>query len=160
MLRSFALTAMLTALFLPFAARGAEINRSWDTLAGSIKTGKKVAVILMNSSSVEGKLLAIDSHSVTVQEAAGSRTIAAADIFRVRYAGTRRRHALYGMLLGMPVGAISTWAVDKKSDKPQPGEAAIMGAILFGLPGGAIAGAAMPIGPTLYEAEKVVRKAP
>lgn len=158
MLRSLVLATSLAALFLPFTASGADINRSWDTLAITVNTSKKVTVTLMNLTSMEGKLLAIDSHSITVQQPAGPKTIAAGDVFRVRYAGVRKRHALYGMLLGMPVGAISLWAVDRNSDKPKAVDAAVLGAIFFGLPGGAIAGAAVPIGPPLYEAEKVVRK--
>jgi hypothetical protein len=160
MSRFFVLATILAALFLTFAASGAEINRSWDTLAGTVKTGKKVTVMLMNSSSVEGKLLAIDSHSITVQQLAGPQTIEAADVFRVRYAGIRKRHAVYGLLLGMPCGAATLWAIDRGSSHPKAAEAAVMGAIFIGLPGGAIAGAAAPIGPPLYEAAKVVRKTP
>jgi len=160
MSRFFVLVTILATLFLPVVASGAEINRSWDTLATTAKAGKKVTVTLMNASSVEGKLLAIDSRSITVQQPGGSKTIGAEDVFRVRYAGIRKRHALYGMLVGMPVGAISLWAIDRNSDKPNAVDAAVLGAVFFGLPGGAIAGAAMPIGPPLYEAEKVVRKTP
>jgi hypothetical protein len=160
MSRFFVLVTILATLFFPFVASGAEINRSWDTLAGTVKTGKKVTVMLMNSSSVEGKLLAIDSHSITVQQLAGPQTIEAAEVFRVRYAGIRKRHAVYGTLIGAPCGAVALWGIDRSSSHPRAVEAAVLGALFFGLPGGAIAGAAVPIGPPLYEAAKVVRKTP
>jgi len=132
---------------------GAGINRSWDVLVGSVKAGKKVNVTLMSSSDVEGKLLAIDAGSITVERSGAPRVIAAADVLRVRYANIRQRHVLYGMLIGAVAGGVAFWAADKASSSPDPYESgADIGAIVIGLPLGAVVGAALPIGPPLYEA--------
>ena len=156
----------------PVAASGAETNRSWDTLAGSVKTGKKVKVTLVDSTNVEGKLLAIDTHSISVEQPEGPRAFEVADVFRVRYAGVRKRHALYGMLIGMAGGALAgavaysgeTLTIHEKDGSIRKVdarvEAAVLYAIFFGLPAGAIGGAVLPIGQPLYEAENVVRKTP
>lgn len=135
---------------------GAGVNRSWDALVGSIKIGKKVAVNLVNSTTVEGKLLAIDERSITVEQSGKPLVVAGADVLRVRYAGVRKRHVLYGMLIGAVAGGVTFWAADKLSDSPDPYESgADIGAIVIGLPAGAAVGAALPIGPPLYEAAPV-----
>ncbi|MCX6537337.1 MAG: hypothetical protein NT151_00170 [Acidobacteria bacterium] len=145
----------------PVAASGAEPNRSWDTLVGKVKAGEKVIVTLVNATHVEGKLLAIDTHSIRVDQPGGPRAIEAADVVRVRYAGVRKRHVIYGMLIGMAGGALVTVVIDKQSSRPSSTvEAAGLGAIFIGLPGGAIGGALVPIGQPLYEAASVVRKTP
>jgi hypothetical protein len=88
------------------------------------------------------------------------QTIEVADVFRVRYAGVRKRHVVYGMLIGMAGGALTLAVIDKQSTNPETFDAAVMGAIFFGLPAGAIGGAVIPIGRPLYEAVNVVRKTP
>ncbi len=145
----------------PVAASGAETNRSWDTLVGKVKTGEKVIVTLVNSTNVEGKLLAIDTHSISVDQPGGPRAIEVADVVRVRYAGVRKRHVIYGMLIGIAGGALAAVVIDKQSSRPSSTvEAAGLGAIFIGLPGGAVGGALVRIGPPLYEAANAVRKTP
>jgi hypothetical protein len=145
----------------PVAASSADINRSWDGLVGSIKTGKKVTVTLMSSTNVEGKLLAIDAGSITVEQSGGPQAIAAADVLRVRYAGIRLRHVLYGILIGSAAGAVGLVAIDQRSSHPGTKvEAAVLGAVFVGLPVGAVVGSALPIGPPLYETANVVRQTP
>ncbi len=161
MLRSFVLSASLAALFLSVAVYGAETNRSWDTLVGTVKTGKKVVVTLMNSTNVEGKLLTIDLNSISVEQPRGPQVIEATDVFRVRYAGVRKHKIVHGMLIGMVSGALTLAIIDKQSSHPSTTvEAAVMGAIFFGLPAGAIVGAAVPIGQPLYEASNVIGRIP
>lgn len=143
------------------AASGAETNRSWDTLVSTVKTGRKISVTLVNATSVEGKLLAIDVRSISVDQPGGPRAIEAAEVVRVRYAGVRKRHVIYGMLIGMAGGAVANVIIDKQSSRPSStAEAAGLGAIFVGLPIGAVGGALVPIGQPLYEAATVVRKTP
>ena len=145
----------------PIAAAGAETNHSWNTLVGTVTTGRKIVVTLVNSTSIEGTLAAIDAHSISVEQPGGPRAIEVADVLRVRYAGVRKRHVIYGMLIGMAVGAVATVIVDKQSSHPSSTvEAAGLGAIFLGLPIGAVGGALVPIGPPLYEAATAVRKTP
>ena len=145
----------------PVPASGAESNHSWDTLVGTVKIGEKVIVRLVNATNVEGKLLAIDTHSIRVESSGGPQAIDAADVIGVRYACVRKRHVVYGMLIGMAGGALAAVVIDQHSSHPSTKvEAAVIGAIFFGLPAGAIAGAVVPIGQPLYEATKVVRKTP
>jgi hypothetical protein len=142
-------------------ASGAETNHSWDTLVGTVKTGEKVIVTLVNATNVEGKLLAIDTLSIRVETSGGPQAIEAADVVSVRYAGVRKRHVEYGMLIGVAAGALAAVVIDQHSSHPSTKvEAAVIGAIFFGLPAGAIGGAVVPIGQPLYEAANVVRKTP
>ena len=67
-----------------------------------------------------------------------------------------KRHVVYGILIGMAAGAVTLRAIDSQSSHPSsPSEAIEMGAVIVGLPAGAIAGAVVPIGPPLSEAAKV-----
>ena len=154
------LAALRAMLLLPVAGFGAEPNHSWDTLIGTVTTGKKVIVTLMNPMNVQGKLLAVDTNSITVEQPYGPQVIKVADVFRVRYTGGRKHHVLYGILIGMASGALTLAVIDKQSSHPETVDAAVMGAIFFGLPAGAIGGAVIPIGPPLYEAVHVIRKTP
>jgi hypothetical protein len=145
----------------PLVASGVETNHSWDTLVGTVKTGEKVIVTLVNATNVEGKLLAIDTHSIRVEPSGGPQAIEAADVVRIRYAGVRKRHVVYGVLIGVAGGALGAVVIDQHSSHPSTKlEAAVIGAIFFGLPAGAIGGAVVPIGQPLYEALNVVRKTP
>jgi len=135
---------------------GTGVNRSWDALTGSVETGRKVTVTLMSSTNLEGRLLGIDERSITVEQPGGSRAIPATEVLRVRYAGVRKRHVLYGMLVGAVAGGLTLWAIDSQSSHPSSATEAVgLGAVFFGLPGGALVGAALPIGPPLYEAAPV-----
>ncbi len=137
-----------------------EVNRSWDELERIIVLGKNVAVTRMNAVVVEGKLTNITADSITVQEEGALQTIERGDVFRVRYAGIRKKHALWGMAIGAAVGAVGLTIIDSRSTHPHASEAAPFGALVFGLGPGAIVGGALPLGMPLYEAEKVVRKGP
>jgi hypothetical protein len=61
---SLTLIVCMVASALPVTAQaqadasGAETTRSWDALVGTVKTGEKVTVTLMNATNVEGKLAA------------------------------------------------------------------------------------------------------
>jgi hypothetical protein len=123
----------------------------------------------MTMTNVEGKLLAIDGQSIRIEQTGGAQTIEAADVFRVRYAGIRSHRAKWGALIGAAGGAIAGAIAyrDPRTFQQSDGsthtnnmaiEAAVLGAIFIGLPGGAIGGAVMPIGPPLYEAATVVRR--
>lgn len=152
----------------PAPAHAKGPNRSWDTLVGTVRKGKKVTLTLMTMTNVEGKLVAIDGQSIRIEQTGGAQTIEAADVFSVRYAGVRNRHARWGALIGAAGAAIAGAIIyrDPYTYKASDGsththneaiEAAVLCAIFFGLPGGAIGGAVMPIGPPLYEAATVVR---
>jgi hypothetical protein len=110
-------------------------------------------VTLADATEVRGRLYSIDSRSITVEQSEGLRTIAAADVVRVRSAGVRRRHVLRGMLIGSVAGAVGFVVIDQRSTHPSTKvEAAALGAVFVGLPVGALIGAALPTGPPLYEA--------
>ena len=155
----YALAAFLAAVLAPLASSGAEPNHSWDTLVSAVKAGSKIAVTRMNSAVSEGTLFSIDDQSISIQESGNKHAIARADVLRVRSAGARRRHALYGVLIGAGSGALILWAVDHGSKHPQADEAVGIG-MLLGIPAGAIVGAAFPDGALLYEAPGGVRKTP
>jgi hypothetical protein len=144
-----------------------EVNRSWEELMRSIISSKEVVVTRMNSARVEGKVLSLTAESITVNaRVLVSRSpdvfkkmdgeVPRSDVFRVRYAGIQRRHILWGLLIG---GAVAAAVLPSTEDRHK-GEAAVMGALFIGFPIGGVVGAAWPPGPPLYEAEKVVRKAP
>ena len=116
------------------------------------KVGRKLDVAAAHSTSYRGSLLAIDQRSITLRREGASVLIPAADVLRVRYAGVRARHVRYGMAIGAVVGAVAMWAIDSQSGHPEPGSALGLGALFLGLPGGALAGAVIPIGPPLYQA--------
>ena len=144
----------LAALFLvPDGAHAQRRpNLSWDTLVATVQVGRKLDVAAAHSTSYRGSLLAIDQRSITVRQEGASVVIPAADVLRVRYAGVRARHVRYGMAIGAVVGAVAMWAIDSQSGHPEPGSALGLGALFLGLPGGALAGAVIPIGPPLYQA--------
>ena len=138
-----------------FCSAASEVNRSWDELVRILVEGKKVTVTRMNSSEVEGKLTGITRDSITMQGKGAPQTVQRVDVYRVRYAGIRKKRALWGLAVGAVVGALAM-AIPEKTQKD---EAAVFGALL-GMAGGAIAGGVLPVGPPLYEAEKVVHKKP
>ncbi len=152
----FVLAACL--LLWPFGAMAAEVNHSWDQLVRTAKTGSRLTVVLMSSTELQGKLRSLDEQSMVIEYGGARHEIARDDVYRVRLAGIRARRSAPGMLIGAAVGALVTVAIDSKSKNPHPSEAAGMGAILFGVPGGAIVAAALPVGPPLYEAAAIRRK--
>jgi hypothetical protein len=143
------------------AVSAADTHRSWEALARTARAGRIVVVTLADATRVEGRLLAVNRDSLTVQRSGGTSTFKAADVVRVRDAGVRRRHVLHGMLLGMAAGAVAMVAVDQRSSHPSSvAEAAGLGALVIGLPAGAAAGALLPIGSPLYEAPGAVHETP
>ena len=148
----FAMSAALAFLLTPPAALGAEINHSWDALVGVVKTGSKIVVTRVNSATLEGKLVSIDDQSITLQQRGGKQSIERTDVYRIRYARTGHP-VIYGALIGAAVGALSLWAVDRRSTHPTADEAVGFG-IILGPPAGAIVGAVLPHGAPLYEATK------
>ncbi len=136
-----------------------EVKGSWEELMQKLVPGKIVTVTRMSSANVQGKLTQITADSITVQGVAAAQTLERGDVFRVRYANVRVNRALKGMLIGAGVSAVACviselrYPVEKQSKI----EAAVICPIFIGIPGGLIAGAAAPLGPPLYEAEKVVR---
>ena len=120
---------------------------SWDSLVGAVKTGRMVTVTLANSTRVEGRLLAIDARSISLEQPGGPRVFEAADVLRVRYARNRKRHVIYGMLIGMAAGDAATAIIDRQSSHPSSAvEAAGLGAIVIGLTVGGVVGALVPSG--------------
>jgi hypothetical protein len=150
------LTAFVAGAFSFFPARAAEPNRSWEALAGAVKIGREVVITRMNSADVAGKLVAIDGLSIIVRQSESNLNIPRDDVFRVRYPGARKRHAGYGALIGAGLGAVVLVAIDRGSKQPHTREAAILGSFL-GAPVGAILGATLTNGETLYQTEKIVR---
>lgn len=134
---------------------------SWDALVGAVTTGRMLTVMLSDATRVEGRLLAIDARSISLERPGGPQVFEAADVLRVRYASNRKRHVIYGVLIGMAVGAVASVVIDKQSSHPSSAaEAAGLGAIFIGLPVGAVVGALVPRGQLLYEAATVVRRTP
>ncbi len=141
----------MVILLTPLSIFGAEINSSWESLAGVAKVGHKVEIKRMNLTTVQGKLVSIGEQSITIQQRDASKTIPREEVFRVRYA--RGGHpVLIGTIVGAAIGAISLWAVDRgTSDKPRAGEAVGLG-IFLGSGAGAIGGALVPDGAILFQA--------
>ena len=155
------LLVLSLSIAAPALLAAADVNRSWEELTRTIVSGKKVVVTRMNSARMEGKLIRITAESITVDwKQSGTKgeptTLQRTDVYRVRYADVRAKHALWGMLIGAAAGA----AIGAAADAEQRAEASVMSALFFGLPIGAATGAALPIGPPLYEAERIVRKGP
>jgi hypothetical protein len=156
------LLVLSLSLAAPAFLAAADVNRSWEELTRTIVSGKKVVVTRMNSAKVEGRLIQITADSITVQERQVTekpepRTVQRADVYRVRYADIRAKHAIWGMLIGAGAAA----AIGGLSyNEEQKVEAAVIYALFFGLPIGAATGAALPIGAPIYEAEKIVRTGP
>jgi hypothetical protein len=114
----------------------------------------------MNSATVEGKLTQITADSITVQVKQQPRTLQRSDVYRVRYAGIRRKHVFWGLAIGAAAGIVTCVATDSQSGwKSHTGEAIALGAV-FGGGIGAVVGGSLPIGPPLYEAERLLQKGP
>ncbi len=140
---------LLIAIVFP-AACYAEANHSWDKLTEVIKIGKKVLVVRMDAAQVEGKLLSINTDSITVQMKGQPMVTQRAEVFRVRYADIRKRNTLLGLAAG--AGTLAAIAAGTASESDR-GIAGGLGALL-GAGIGAAAGAVIPIGAPLYQAEE------
>lgn len=146
---AIALQAMAGVL----SAQQSGVNQSWSVLRSSVSPGTPVTVTRLDHSRLEGKLLAIDDRSITVGPENVRQVVDASNVLRVELAGVRRRRVLqYGVPFGMLAGGLVTMAIDNRSKHPEPGQAFAMGAVFAGLPLGALAATAIPLGPPLYEA--------
>jgi hypothetical protein len=126
---------------------------SWESLAARAPAGTRVTVVRADNTHVDGKIVIIDAAGITIARDDSRYRVSAGDVLRVTRAGVRRDRVLrYGIPIGMIVGGLVTAAVDAGSSHPETGEAFAMGAVLIGLPLGAITAAAIPVGPPLYEA--------
>ncbi len=126
---------------LPEFAAGAPAaaDPSWDALVGRIKPGRKVKVVLRDSSSVQGQLLGIDARSITVSQRSGPRVLPAGDVAQVQYATHRSRNAfLAGVAAWVAVGLVYN-LVAKPSERDP--DAPVFFGVLLGLPTGGIAAA-------------------
>ncbi len=149
---------LAAAAMLPAGA--GELNRSWELAAQILRPGAEVVATTMAGGQVEGKLLSItpDSISIVTSERPDT-TLAREDVFRVREAGVRRRHALIGGVIGaVPLGILTAGAARMASGN-SAAVAGGLGGALMGFGVGAAAGAAVPIGPPLYEASAESRRA-
>jgi len=132
-------------------ALAAGTAHSWEELARTVKTGRRVGVWLADSTVVKGEVVAIDERSITVRQRPGPRIIPSAQVTRVRYLTHASRNAF---LAGL-VGADATCALlESRDTNPQPAECLDMGSVFLGLPIGGIASLAVR-GPALYQATPV-----
>ena len=146
------LSALAAALLTP-SLFGAEVNRSWETLAATLRPGRNVVVVQHSGKRAEGKLLTLTEESITVQAGAQPLTIQRDEVFRVRVAGTRGKRSLIGLGLGAAAGV----AIGANLGSRRHALSAVaFGGILGGT--GAAAGAAIPIGKPLYEAPGGLKK--
>ena len=146
----FSMAVFLVLLFSPLHAQE---NTSWETLAKSLKAGKRISVTQMNLSSFQGKLVTISDDSLTVEaEGHQTKTVQRSEIVRVSLAGQRARNALIGLGIGVAAGAGIGLAIQGNPDVSSATAAAIVG-VVGGL-GGLGAGAALPANRVLYRAPR------
>jgi hypothetical protein len=146
------LSGLVAALLTP-ALSGAEVNRSWELLIGTLKPGRQVTVVQHSRKQAEGKLITLTGESITVQAGAQPVTIQRDDVFRVRVAGIRRKRALIGLGIGAGAGV----AFGANLGSRRHGLSAVaFGGIFGGI--GAAAGASIPTGNPLYEAPGGLKK--
>lgn len=138
----------------PWSAPGAPalagVNESWDVLVARARVGRKVKVLLEDSTAVQGRLMAIDSKSITVEQVGGPRVLPAGEVARVQYATHHSRNAFWAGVggwaaLGLVAGLTAT---------PQDPDAAVMLAVVLGLPTGGLLSAIFRDAP-LYDAPPV-----
>ena len=146
------LSGLAAALLTP-ALFGAEVNRSWETLVGTLKPGRRVVVVEHSRKQTEGKLLTLTGESITVQAGAQPLTIQRDEVFRVRVAGTRMKRSLIGLGIGAAAGVVFGANLGSRRHGLS---AVVFGGIFGGI--GAAAGAAIPIGNPLYEAPGGLKK--
>ena len=125
---------------------------SWDAMVRAIVLGRKVNVTLTEGALVKGVVVGITATSMTVRGVGAPQVVPREDVVRVRYAGARKKHVLWGMAIGAVAAGAVCMLVDASSSNPEPAEAAIMGATFFGIGPGAAVGAMLPAGTLLYEA--------
>jgi hypothetical protein len=150
---------MLATLTVPFFAGAAPVaaqptrtERSWNALPSAVALGTPLLVTRTDASLARGTLRAIDTLGLTLEGAGGRVAIAASAVQRIIRADARKRRVLrYGIPLGMLVGGVAMLVIDGQSSNPEPGQAFGLGAVLIGLPVGALTASAIPVRP-LYEA--------
>ena len=143
----------LAAALLTPALFGAEVNRSWETLVGTLKPGRRVVVVQHSGKQADGKLLTLTGESITVQAGAQPLTIQRDEVFRVRVAGIRTKRSLIGLGMGAAAGVVFGASLGSRRHGLS---AVVFGGIFGGI--GAAAGAAIPIGNPLYEAPGGLKK--
>lgn len=146
------LTALCVAGAAPAAAQPTGTVRSWSALPSAVALGTPLLVTPTDASLARGTLGTIDTQGLTLEGPNGRVAIAASAVQRIVRADARKRRVLrYGIPLGMLVGGVTMLVMDGQSSNPEPGQAFGMGAVLIGLPVGALPASAMPVRP-LYEA--------
>ena len=137
----------------------AQDNSSWESLGKSLRIGTRIKVTQKNMAAIEGKLAAFSDEGIAVElKDHDTKTIYRNDVFSVNLSGQRKRHALIGLAVGVAAGAVGGAALSASlggdSDLSR-NEAAILGAVGFGMLGaplGAAIGAAVPANRTIYRA--------
>jgi hypothetical protein len=169
----FVAVGLVLLLCAPLAAqpqkpdKAEDVNRSWEKLVETLRPGETVEVTWMTGKKANGKVLSLALESITVEGGDVARdptreeTISRNDVFRVRICGSRRLHALLGMVIGAVGGGAGLGA--KYKSPGQKGEYGVgfgvfVGAVLGGGAGLAV-GAALPPTPPLYEASSDFRMA-
>ena len=152
-MRGRRLLSGLAAALLTTALFGAEVNRSWETLVGTLKPGRRVVVVQHSRKQAEGKLLTLTGESITVQAGAQPLTIQRDEVFRVRVAEIRMKRSLIGLGAGAAAGVVFGASLGSRRHGLS---AVVFGGILGGV--GAAAGAAIPIGNPHYEAPGGLKK--
>jgi hypothetical protein len=153
-MRGRRLLSSLAAALLTPALFGAEVNRSWETLVGTLKPGRRVVVVQHSRKQAEGKLLTLTGKSITVEAGAQPLTIQRDEVFRVRVAEIRMKRSLIGLGIGAVAGVV--FGANLGSRRHGLSEV-VFGGIFGGI--GAAVGAAIPIGNPLYEAPGGLKKA-
>lgn len=136
----------------PAAAQSTGTVRNWSALPAAVAPGTPLLVTRTDASVERGALRAIDIEGLTLDGSRGRVAIPASAVQRIVRADARKRRVLrYGIPLGMLVGGVAMLVIDGQSRNPEPGQAFGMGAVLIGLPMGALTASAMPVR-ALYEA--------
>ena len=107
-LAGFLVLALLAACFSTGVASGQDSkgrSSSWDNLR-PLTPGQEIRVVMNNFKSYQGEFESLSDNGITLRQAAGERTLARKDIFRVSQKmghDHRSRNALIGAVVG-------TWA--------------------------------------------------
>lgn len=149
------LSCLALLLAVQCCISAANVNSSWEELQRTAKAGKALDITLMNSSHFYGKLERVTEDSIVLMEKKSPHTIARSDVFRVRYLVRRGKRALWGAAIAGTAAAL-VWAGVENEQKV---EAAVFGAILGGA-AGAITGVNLPLGPPLYQSERIPPQMP
>lgn len=158
--RSIALVLILHLLFLwatPVSAQMPPVGR-WTSLEQILTPGQHVAVTRADATHVTGPLVRVSADAIVVQRDGQQVTIPAVEVRQVVRVGLRRSHMRTGAVIGMLTGALALMAIDRLSSHPSsPREAATIGAVVLGLPGGLVGGALMPGEKVVYRTAMIDR---